>query len=65
MTDPRNQRKYCKWSSDDLHKALSLINQKKLSVNAVSKQFNIPRRTLGGYVKSKIFIKLVLDENHC
>lgn len=53
MTDCRNQGKYCKWSSDDLDKALSLIYQNKLSVNAASKQFSIPRRTLGGYVKSK------------
>jgi hypothetical protein len=44
---------YFKQSPDDLAKALFMIPQRNISILGASKRRNIPRRTLGGYVKSK------------
>ncbi|XP_063241735.1 uncharacterized protein LOC134541920 [Bacillus rossius redtenbacheri] len=49
--------KYCKWSKEDLDKALAMIRSKKISILGASKRYNIPRRTLGGYVKSQVWNK--------
>lgn len=44
--------KYYNWSKENLGKALAMIKSKKISILGASKRFGIPRRTLGGYVKS-------------
>ena len=44
--------KYYNWSKENLEKALTMIKSKKISISGASKRFGIPRRTIGGYVKS-------------
>lgn len=52
MDKNSSRGKYYKWPKENLEKALAMIRTNKISILGASKRFGIPRRTLGGYIKS-------------